>query len=317
MVLVCAVLGFNFVAGKVAVGALPPLLVVALRFSILGLVLAPFVKWHRRRMGSVLAVASFTGFLHFALTFCAFTQVDASVMAIASQLSVPMSTVLSILVLGESVRWRRWTGIALAFAGILVISLDGELEATPMGLLAVALSALSYAVGMIFIRRLAGVPALTLQAWTALASAPVLLVASLAFETGQGAALAAASPTALAAVAYTALGSSLVGHAGFAWLLQRYEVSLTAPLSLMTPVFGVLFGVSLLGDPVTGRFLLGGLLTLGGVAIVALRQRARPARPAAGAGAPLAPQGLGLDARAVLADSARSGSDRKSEEDGQ
>jgi drug/metabolite transporter (DMT)-like permease len=39
-------------------------------------------------------------------------------------------------------------------------------------------------------------------------------------------------------------------------------------LSLLTPLFGVLFGAALLGDPIDLRFALGALLVLMGVLIV-------------------------------------------------
>ena len=48
-------------------------------------------------------------------------------------------------------------------------------------------------------------------------------------------------------VLYTAIGASLIGHAGMYYLLQRYDVSVTAPLTLMAPIFGIVFGVHLFG----------------------------------------------------------------------
>ena len=41
---------------------------------------------------------------------------DAATVAIASQMGVPFSTLLSIWLLGETIRWRRRLGITLAFA---------------------------------------------------------------------------------------------------------------------------------------------------------------------------------------------------------
>jgi O-acetylserine/cysteine efflux transporter len=49
--------------------------------------------------------------------------------AIATQLGVPFTTLMSVLFLGEVIRWRRWLGIALAFAGVAVIGFQpGMLE---------------------------------------------------------------------------------------------------------------------------------------------------------------------------------------------
>ena len=72
---------------------------------------------------------------------------------------------------------------------------------------------------------------------------------------------------------YTAVAGSLLAHTIFYWLLQRYPVTSVAPLTVLSPVFSVVFGVTLLHDQLTPRIALGGLLTLGGVVIVALRER--------------------------------------------
>jgi O-acetylserine/cysteine efflux transporter len=73
-------------------------------------------------------------------------------------------------------------------------------------------------------------------------------------------------------VIYTAIGASLIGHAGMYYLLQRYDVSVTSPLTLMAPVFGIVFGVMFWGDELSLRFWLGGGLTLLGVLIIGLRK---------------------------------------------
>lgn len=75
---------------------------------------------------------------------------------------------------------------------------------------------------------------------------------------------------------YTAVGASLIGHAGMYYLIQRYDVSVISPLSLMAPVFGVVLGVLVWGDDLGPRFWLGGFVTLSGVLIIALRRRSHP-----------------------------------------
>jgi len=52
------------------------------------------------------------------------------------------------------------------------------------------------------------------------------------------------------------------------WLLRRYLTSRLMLLSLLTPLFGVLFGAALLGDRIDLRFAAGALLVLAGVVIV-------------------------------------------------
>src|SRR5262249_43409143 len=92
-------------------------------------------------------------------------------------------------------------------------------------------------------------------------------------ESGQLAALAHADLVGWAALLFTALGASLIGHNVYFWLLQRYEVSLIAPISLLSPILGVVFGVLVLHEPLSTRIIVGATIAFAGVAILATRGR--------------------------------------------
>jgi O-acetylserine/cysteine efflux transporter len=105
-------------------------------------------------------------------------------------------------------------------------------------------------------------------------TAPLLLAASFVFETGQWEAIQSADLMSWGALLYTAFGASLIGHNVYYWLLQRYEVSLLAPLSLLSPILGVIFGITLLSEPLTERIAIGAAIAFLGVAILAIRGKA-------------------------------------------
>jgi O-acetylserine/cysteine efflux transporter len=273
LVAICAVWGFNFVASKVGVNQFPPLFFVGLRFGILLLCLLPFLRWAPGRMRDVILIALFNGAFHFGLLFVGIALTEASVVAIVVQLNAPFATMLSIVLLGEVVRWRRWTGIALTFLGVAIISVEPHVLDAPAGVLFSAAAALSGAVAAILMRRLTNVGAFQLQSWTALVTAPALLAASFLLETGQGEAIASADLMAWGALLYTTFGASLIGHNVYYWLLQRYEVSLLAPLTLLSPILGVFFGITILDEPLTSRIALGAAIAFAGVTILALRNK--------------------------------------------
>ncbi len=273
MLLVCTVWGFNFVAAKVGVREIPPLLFTGLRFSILALVLLPFLKPARGRMRQVMVIALFNGAIHFGLMFIGIAMTAASVVAVVAQLNVPFATMLSIFFLGEVVHMRRWFGIALTIVGVTIVSFDPHVFDALTGVLFAAGAALSAAVAAVCMRNLSNVGVFQLQAWTALITAPLLLSASFLFETGQIHALLHAQPITWAALLFTTIGASLIGHNAYYYLLQRYEVSLIAPLSLLSPLLGVVFGISLLGEPMSMRIVLGALTAFAGVGVLALASR--------------------------------------------
>jgi O-acetylserine/cysteine efflux transporter len=112
-----------------------------------------------------------------------------------------------------------------------------------------------------------------MQAWISTLSWPPLIIVSLMFESNHLQLLTQASWMGWGGVVYTAIGASLIGHAGMYYLLQRYDVSVTAPLTLMAPIFGIVFGVLVWGDSLGLRFWIGSAITLSGVLIIGLRKR--------------------------------------------
>src|SRR5437660_11827865 len=81
--------GLNLIASKVGVNHFPPLFFTALRFSLLGLVLLPFLRWHRGRMQRLLVAAVLSGGLQYAVLFMGIRATrDVGSIAIAQQLGV-------------------------------------------------------------------------------------------------------------------------------------------------------------------------------------------------------------------------------------
>jgi O-acetylserine/cysteine efflux transporter len=235
----------------------------ALRFSALAVCLAPWLRWHRGMMQGLLVAAALSGGVQFALLFLGVKlSPDVGSVAIATQLGVPFATLMSILVLGEVIRWRRTLGIVLAFAGVLLIAVRADMFQHRAGLALVAASAFVGALGLVAVKRVGTrLGALEMQAWLAFAALPVLWPLTAVLERGQWDAARTASPLAWGALAFTVVMSSLVAHSGYYWLVRRYPVTSVTPLTTLSPVFSVTFGVLLLGERLTAPLVTGGLLT--------------------------------------------------------
>lgn len=271
--LINAVWGFQFVAAKVAVTALPPVLVTGFRFAIVFALLFPFLRVPRGKWWRVAGIAICAGSLHFALMFIGVQLADdiASV-AIVTQLGVPFATLLAVIFLHERVHWRRASGMTAAFAGVVVMGFDSRVFGYIEAILLLALASFLGAVAQVLMRGLRDVGVFDLQAWIALISAPTLLALSWLIETGQAEAIASAGFWPWAAVAYSAIGASVLGHGGIYYLLRRYPVSVVSPFFLLAPIFGVGFGITLMGDVLTTQMIAGGLLVLGGTLVITLRE---------------------------------------------
>lgn len=267
--------GYNFVVSKYGVAHFPPVFFTLLRFGLLAILLAPFLRWHPGRMERLLVAATLSGGLQFALLLTGIhLSGGVASVAIATQLGVPFTTLMSILFLGETIRWRRWLGIALAFGGVAVIGFQPGMLEHRTGLALVVASAFVASLGLVAVKTLGTTfKPLELQAWFAWGSVPLLLFVTFWLETGQIEAVRSAGWMEWGAVLYTALLSSLLAHTGFYRLVSRYPITSISPITLLSPVFGVGFGVALLDEPVTTRLLVGGLLTFTGVFIIAMREK--------------------------------------------
>lgn len=274
LVAINAVWGLNIVAVKLSADRFPPVFLSFLRFLLVGLVVWPWLRIRRGEMRWLLAAATCSGGLQFAIMYSgvAVSGNMASV-ALASQLGVPFATLLSVGFLGERIHWRRWLGIGMAFAGVAIIGFSPEVFSSWPGLLLIVAAAFIGAVGLIAVKRVREVEPLELQAWLAWGSVPILLPVSLLLEHGQFASLAAAGPVGWGALLYSALLASLVAHTLYFAMIRRYPVTSVAPVTVLSPLFSVFFSVLLLGDVLDARMVVGGLLTLTGVTVILVRER--------------------------------------------
>jgi O-acetylserine/cysteine efflux transporter len=266
--------GVNLITSKIGVQEIPPILFTALRFAIVAILLIPVLRTHPGQMGTLTVAALLSGALNFALNFAGLRRAtNVSSVAIMTQLGVPFTTLLSVAMLGEVVRWRRRTGIALSFLGIIIMGFDPQIGDRWESVALVVASAFFGALGLIIVKRLQGFTPAEVLGWTYLISLPVLIGASLLLEHPHLAAWHEVSWRAWAALGFAAIVASLVAHTGYFHLVQRYPVTSIAPLTTLSPVFSIVLGVLLLGDHLTSRIIIGGACTLVGVLIITLRER--------------------------------------------
>jgi O-acetylserine/cysteine efflux transporter len=265
--------GLNFVFGKVGVTQFPPLFMMGMRFSLVALLLSPFLRRTGRPFGLVVSLGVVFGGGHFGLLFAGLDGVDAGVAAITLQLGVPFSALLAGVFFRERLGAWQLVGMAVALAGVGLLAGAPSRASSPWHVGLLVCSAFAWAAGGILVKRLAGVPVFVLNAWVALLAAPQLFAASLLLERGQREAVAAADLRGWGALLYTVVGSSIVAYGLWYRLLARYDINRIVPLTLLAPVLAVVMAALLLGEPVTLRLMLGGGLVIGGVAMV---QRLRP-----------------------------------------
>jgi drug/metabolite transporter (DMT)-like permease len=203
--------------------------------------------------------------------------------------SVPLwMSILGRVLLAERVSWMAALGLAVGFAGlVLLVRPSGSHRLDLVATLVVLGGALAWASGSVWSRR-APLPRrpLVTTGMEMLAAGAVLAVASVVGGEPARIRFAEISASSLLAIAYLVVFGSLVAFTAYVWLLRNVRTSVVGTYAYVNPVVAVTLGAVLGGEPVTGRTLLAGAVILAGVALIVTGQpsshdHGEPRRPGA------------------------------------
>jgi len=262
--------GLTFVATRLALDDFSPPQLTALRFLIAALP-APFLprpplSW---RLLILIGLSLFAGQFLFQF-FGMALGTPPGLASIVVQTQALFTILFAALALGEQPTRRQWTGTAVAFAGLAVIATTVDRDLTVVGLCLTALSAVSWGIGNVLVKRLPPVDTLPLMVWLSLVP-PLPSLALSALLDGPRAlwtALPAASWLGLGATLYIGLIATVLGYAIWSSLLRRYPAATVTPFALLIP-FVAAYGSSLAFGERFGPLRLAGMvLVLLGLAVI-------------------------------------------------
>lgn len=262
----------NIIAAKMAVTEVAPLTAAFLRQAIVCVVCLSWLRIIPGQMRALTGLGVLTGGLFFVfinLSLLAATNVSA--LAIAGQLGVPFSMILAVLVLGERIHRYRIAGVALSFLGVGILLFDPRIVSEIKGIALQVVASAIWACASLIQRNVREVPILTVYAWIGLIGVMILGPVALIFEPQGMASIPHIPLRSFGWIAFSAIGSTLLGHGSMAWLIQRHPISVVTPLTLISPVLSVIVASWYFGTPLTPIMILGGIVALGGVAIVTIR----------------------------------------------
>lgn len=268
-VFVVMIWAFNVVAAKAGVEQIPAMLLLACRMALIAALAVWFVPVPRRsELPGLFLLGLVIGPLHFGLTTMSVLYIDAGTATIGLQTMAPFAVLLAWMVFGDPIGWRRIAGMAIAFAGILLVTGQPHVADNLVGIVLIVVSAFFFAVANVLMRWLRPTDATSMNVWIAVFAAPQALLVSFAIEEHQWAVLAAADWRGQGAILYQAIVASLIGHTLWIRLIARYRTNQTMPFTLLMPAFGVLFGAVVFGERVTWETVAGGVVTALGVWLV-------------------------------------------------
>ncbi|QNA84055.1 DMT family transporter [Sphingomonas sp. So64.6b] len=264
--------GFNIIAVKMAVTAIAPLTAGFLRQLIVLVVCGSALRIvpGKMRLLTILGILS-GGLFYIVVNVSLAVSDNVGALAIAGQLGVPFSLLLAILVFRERIRWPRIAGIALSFGGVVLLVFDPDAAREVPGLMLTAVASFIWAICSLIQRYLIGVPVLTIYAWVGFWGSVTLGTLAWFVEPAAMRTISSLPLSTLGWVAFSAIGSTVIGQGSMSWLLQRHPISVVTPLTLAAPIVSVFAASWYFGTPLTMLMLTGGAVAMLGVAIVTIR----------------------------------------------
>ena len=277
--------GSTYLAIRVAVRTLPPLLHGAARFLVAGGLLLLFLVWRRgaagvKVSGRELAACALTGALFLAGgngVVAIAEQHVASARAALIIASVPLWVVVLRLFVRQRVGPGTLLSVALGFVGVAFLVASAGGSSAPLGaqLLLVA-AALSWATGSFLTARVA-LPRdpLVSTALQMLCGGALLAAGGIAAGEVSALELGRVSPASAWALAYLIAFGSLLAFTSYTWVLRHAPISKVATYAYVNPVVAVLLGWVLLSEAITARMLGAAAIIVASVALTVRHETVR------------------------------------------
>jgi drug/metabolite transporter (DMT)-like permease len=280
--IVYIVWGSTYLAIRVMVETVPPLLGAGARFSVAGGVMLAVLALHRsvRPTRAQLLSALLVGLLlpgANAVVTVAEQEVPSNLAALLIG-SIPLWVILMRRAAGEAVSPASIGAVLIGFAGVAVLVRPGEQSegASLLALAACVIAAVMWASGSFASPRLKlpGDP-LVASAWQMLLGGLVITVAGVVAGEVPDVDPEAFSLRSVAALLYLIVFGSWLAFTAYAWLLQNAPISRVATYAYVNPVVAIVLGYLILDELITPITLAGAAIIVASVALVIRIENAR------------------------------------------
>jgi drug/metabolite transporter (DMT)-like permease len=276
LVALAAVWGASYLFMRYAVPQLGPVRLIELRVLVGGLLLSAFlavtrgsIDW-RRHWKDFLFVGAIGIAMPFVLIATALTSIDASTAAILNALSPLFTAVIAALWIRDPLTLPKLAGITLCVVGTMVLvgwtptpMTTQQLIGASMSVAATALYGLSNVYTKV---RLKNAGAMGTSVGTLLLAA--LVLAPIALVTPAPQSITEVTPMVWIATLFLALLSTAIAFIWYYRLIADVGPVKSITVTLLVPIFGMIWGVIFLGEPVSAGRIAGCAIILAGCSLI-------------------------------------------------
>jgi drug/metabolite transporter (DMT)-like permease len=262
--LFCLLWSFAFVAGKIGVTDCPPLILLAGRFSLAGILILGAsifrrggwqLSWREAAIFAILGVAN--NALYLGLGYTGLKSVSAGLGGLIVSANPVFTAALAALFLGEQLTFRKVAGLTLGIVGVAMIVWHRMSVGTDSvdGILFTLASLASIVLGTVLFKLLAPQGSLWIgNGVQNIAAGLALLPFAAAFADVDD---IVPNARLLGAFAFLVLGGSILAYVLWFRLLKAYGATAASAYHFLMPPLGILFAWLVLGEHVALRDLSG------------------------------------------------------------
>ena len=283
--LLCGIWGSTWLFIKLGLEDLPPITFAGIRFVISCAIIFVLIRMRnislpgKSRDWLLLLVTGVMSFsLNYGLVFWGEQYISSGLAALLQATLPAFGLVIAHIHLpGERMTWTKTVGVVLGVIGVGVVfsnqlAIAGEKALA--GCVALVLSAFFAAYSNVLVKAYGKnlEPAILAAGQMFFGLIPLMLIGLLL----EGNPLAFRwTPMALVSLFYLAVVGSVIAFLLYYWLVHNMDVTKSMMIALVTPVVAVVLGMVVLGEELSWRTIVGGLMIMAGIGLIVVRKVSR------------------------------------------
>ena len=263
-------LGFGFVIAKPAMDDFPPILLMGLRFTFAASILIWWFPIPKGYLIKIFIASLVANTIQYSVTYSGLNLIDASAAVLLVQTEVPFGVLFAYFMLKEKPTIRSLIGIFIAFIGVYILTGSPSLDGKFLGIFLTILGSGIWALGQVLVKPLSKeLNPLTLVAWLAVFSGPILILLSNIFDGNSINYIKSANMDSWIIAIYLGFFMQPITYGCFYYVLKNNPLYKVLPIVTMgIPLTGLLAAIFLLKESPTTELYVGGSIILLGVILI-------------------------------------------------
>ena len=270
-------LGFGFVIAKPAMDDFPPILLMGLRFTFAASILIWWFPIPKGYLVKIFIASLVANTIQYSVTYSGLNLIDASAAVLLVQTEVPFGVLFAYFMLKEKPTIRSLIGIFIAFIGVYILTGSPSLDGKFIGIFLTILGSGIWALGQVLVKPLSKeLNPLTLVAWLALFSGPILILLSNIFDGNSINYIKSANIDSWIIAIYLGFFMQPITYGCFYYVLKNNPLYKVLPIVTMgIPLTGLLAAIFLLKESPTTELYIGGSIILLGVILIVYTKKGK------------------------------------------